>query len=332
MTRLHKLGIILFSGLLTLSVNLLPLQTHADGSLYQWYWNENFVNASGNMWSDSQGKIPTDHTYCFAYGMGAKQMNLGVNHDLTNYTGFYVPPDSRPRYQMGIDQSWPGSNTCQIYGTGMGFQLHKESIIANNPKAATGSIYGMQMIRNWGTDLSRKPWSSTYGSSPKLRVQANYTVPHRDTPTGVVQYGQIVVSLVDTTYTGPGSKAIWYAISLWDSRGQQPRNVHPDSAGTPNYIVDTYVGDTVYSTAHYNSQNIWGNAGCGCLWYGAYITKTNLINAVNDVNKISGRHYSTNPNDWAINLAGVGTEMYSPSGKLGWVGSRAWQLGVFTEQ
>jgi len=310
---------------------LVPSTSASAGTLHQWFWNESFTSADQNVRSDSQGLIPTDRTYCFAYGMGAKKLNQATPWPVADFTGFQVPQPVST-FQRGVSDSWYGSTACQLNGTRMGFQVHKDSVVQNNPISAPGNIYGMQMIRNWGSDLSRRPWGGSFSPAAALRIQANYTVPRRYTPAGVAQYGQLVVSLVDTTQNDPSySRAIWYSISLWDSRGPQGEWVATDAGGTPNYVVNTFVGATKYATAHPNSQTAWGNSGCACLWYGAYISKANLLNAVRDLNSRFGRHYSTNAADWAINLVGVGTEMMSPPGSMGWIASSAWELGAFTE-
>lgn len=136
-------------------------------------------------------------------------------------------------------------------------------------------------------------------------------------------------------------KNIWYVLSPWDSRGPgfvtnpASEDVHSDGqagGGTDNYVVNSFfLPGQKYSTIHPNSQNSVGTSGCGCLWYGAYITKQNLVAAVNRINAVYPAGMSTDPNNYLLTFVGSGTEMFAPSGTSGWIGSRVWEVMALTE-
>lgn len=287
------------------------------------YYPVNLLNIVGNTVADSP--IPTDRTVCYSYGLGTAALSQPISWNVQSFTGLGVPsPNST--YQAGVNNGWYGSSACQVTGTSMGFQVHKDS--GQNP-SPPGWIYGTQLAHNFSS-WTRRPWSDSYGSGARMRLQTNYAIQARDGTytAGLVQYGQVFVSLVDLAH----SKSIWFTISMWDSRGVQPESVQPDTGGTTNFNVVTHFANGLrYASPHPNSQNSAGNSSCGCLWYSAYVSRTNLLNAVNDINARFGQNYSTNPNDYAINFVGAGTEMYSPPGTTGWIGSRIWDVMALTE-
>ena len=309
------------------------------------------ISAASNVFSDAltnglrpgppAGTTPAGKTSCYLYGMGVKSPNVGGPPGTSAYTGV---PDASPvgNGQRGISDTWPGSTACQIRyaaeGLAMGFQLHKDSIVQDNSVAAVGSLYGMGLVHNWGTNSanygSNKPWAG-YGPTARLQLETQYAIQSRGAG-AAAEYGQIVVSLVDTTYTSTTeSKSIWLTVKLWDSRSQYSELVHRDTGGTPNYIIDT-VADSGRSfiTLNPGSQDVWGTVP-NAITYRVSMTRQNLINAVTVVNQLLATQgiapHSTNPDDYAINQVSVATEMSSPQGTTGWIGSRVNTFKVSTE-
>jgi hypothetical protein len=319
----------------------------AVGSPRVWYTAESTMSASTSIRGDSDGAILTDKTYCYVYGLGDKHINVGGTPGTQDFTGV---ADTSP---IGLGQRglwevspyshpWYGSTACQVRVNGtdrwMGFQVHKDSITDGNTINATGWIYGAQMNRNWGGDLSRRPWAAEFGADPRLAVSALYSVQDRRAEANTYQYGQFTLSLVDTT-TAEGSpyRSVWLTVSIWDSRNTHGESVHLDSGGTSNYIIDTYLASGLnYVGVGTGSQNFAGTSSCGCLYYAATISRANLIAAITEVNRkmaieTPGRPaYSLDPSNWAVNQVSVGTEMYSPPGTTGWIGSRAANLTLTT--
>lgn len=297
-----------------------------------WYSNESLEGAGGHVWSDSaSGAIPTDDTYCFAYGLGSKLMNVVGPPGTAPLTGFSTP-DPVSRFQRGIDDSTVGSTACQVAGRGMGFQLDKQSLAADNLIRPPGDIYGMQMVRNWGSSESIRPWLRSFGNTARLGVQANYAVTSRSQD-DVPQYGQFSLSIVDTSLKSTQfSRSFWLTVTLWDSRGTSPVGVHLDTGGTNNYVVATRAEQGVdFVTLAPGSQNYEGDSTCDCVWYAVDVTRNNLVDAVTAINSTIGRDiYSLDPSDYAVNLVGVGTEMYSAPGMLGTVGSAVSDLRLST--
>jgi hypothetical protein len=311
-----------------------PATTSADVvsvSSHSWYANEFIAGASRNIWSDSAGPIPTDRTYCFSYGLGTKLMNLAGSAGTAKLTGFETPAPYSD-YQRSTSDDWPGANTCQIAGQEMGFQLHKDSIVMDNAASAPGDLYGMQMLRNWGADSPIAPWADEFGRDARLLVEANYEVGSREI-NATTQYGQLVLSIVDRSQDDARySDSFWLTISLEDSRGGIAEGVHLDTGGTNNFVVTTYAATGLrFVTPHPASQDIEGTA-CACSWYGMYVSRTNLIKATKALNGTIGETiYSSDPANYRVNLVAIGTEMHSPDGTTGWVGSRTWGLRLQTQ-
>ena len=308
-------------------------------STFTWYSTET-TTVAGNVVGDpvnGVGGIPSDRTVCHLYGNGSKTPNVGGTAGTQDFTGV---PDSAPvgLSQRGITDTWYGSTACQITANGMGFQLHKDSIVSGNTIPAKGDIYGMQTIRSWAGDVSRKPWGPAFGADPKLQISANYAVQSRSASAGTVQYGQLVLSLVDTTVPAQSPHAsIWLTISLWDSRGTHTETVHSDHSGqTPNYIIDTYLATgPAFLTPVPGSQTFPATIPTST-WYGATISESQLTAAIVEVNRVmyiedpTRTPYSLNPDVYAVNIVAGGTEMYSPAGTTGWIGSRLSGLSLQT--
>jgi hypothetical protein len=278
---------------------------------------------------DGGSGIPNDRTVCFSYGLGGNALSQPVPWSVSYFTGLAVPSPAM-QYQAGVDAGWYGSSACQITGNAMGFQVHKFSAPQNN------TFYGMQLAYQWGSPTWR-PWSNSYPPSAKLRLQTYYSVSRRYT-NNTIQYGQLFVGLHDIA----SGENIWYVLSPWDSRGPSyvtnPANedVHSDGqagGGTDNYVVNSFfLPGQQYSTIHPNSQNSVGTSGCSCLWYGAYVTKQNLVAAVNRINtRYPAATMSTDPNNYLLTFIGAGTEMHAPTGTSGWIGSRIWEVMALTE-
>jgi hypothetical protein len=322
----HKRKRILIS-VLSIGLILLTVAQQAPSALASTlafhYESPALAGISGNTATDVTG-MPNNKTVCYAYGLGSDALASPVTWNVQNFTGLSVSSPAN-NFQRGVSDSWYGSNACQATGTSMGFQIHKDSGSNPNP---VGDLYGMQLAYQW-SNLNTRPWSSSlYGADPQLRLQTHYTLGADDRlGSGIVQYGQLFVSLADTVH----QKSIWYVVSLWDSRGLQPEVIMQDFGGTTNYNVVTHITDNAhYVTKHPSSQ--YSNGTGTNTWYGAYISKTNLLNAVADLNAaFPSAGFSTNPNDYAINFIGCGTEMYSPSGTTGWIGSSVSDVIALTE-
>lgn len=299
-----------------------PLTGASASTIVIHYQNPSLAGIAGHTATDGTG-IPVNQTVCYAYGVGHDALDETITWQVQDFTGLAVANKSLT--QRGVDNGWYGSNACQVSGTSMGFQLHKDSGTDANP---VGDIYGMQLAHRWDHFLI-KPWLSTsYGTDAKLRLQSNYNIEASDRMgNGIVQYGQLFVSLADTV----NHKSIWYVIFLWDSRGVQPEVVMPDFGGTSNYNVVTHIQPGArYATPHPHSQLSNGSGSNN--WYAAYVTRDNLLNAVQDINAaFPGAGFSTNPDHYAINFIGSGTEMYAPSGTTGWMGSRVSDVIALTE-
>ncbi|THF84095.1 hypothetical protein [Cohnella fermenti] len=300
-----------------------PLPSASATTLDFHYQSPALTGIAGHTATDSTG-IPANQTVCYAYGLGSGALSSAIAWSVEDFTGLVVPSPAGD-WQRGIDNSWYGSNACQATGTSMGFQVHKDSSTDTSPP---GDIYGMQLAYRWDS-LNVRPWSSSlYGADAMLRLQTHYKLGASDRlGSGIVQYGQLFVSLADTST----NKSIWYVVSLWDSRGLQAETFLQDTGGTTNYNIVTHLTDNArYATKHPSSQ--YSNGTGTNDWYGAYITKENLLNAIADLNAAyPSAGFSTDPDDYALNFIGCGTEMYSPSGTTGWIGSSISDVIALTE-
>lgn len=271
--------------------------------------------------AEGQANRASNQTLCFAYGLGSNVYSQNISWNISDFTGFAVP-NPISNYQKGIDNTWYGASSSQVYGNGMAFQCHKESGEDANP---AGWIYGMQVLHDWSTDLSIRPWKG-YGANAKMRLQTYYGTSGSYRTGDTVQYGQMFVNLVDTV----NHHNIWYVVSLWDSRGVQHESVARDTVITSNFVVNTHLTFNM----RYCERPDWShqsNKTTDEVFYCAYVSRQNLINAITDINNTFGEDLSTNPDDYAVNVIGNGVEMYSPAGSNGWIAGRQHELALYTE-
>lgn len=283
----------------------------------------NGVNGNVVVSSIPDGGTPVSgKTVCFSYGLGSTAMSQKITWPVYGFTGMSVPSLSGD-FQAGINNNAFGSSACQINGTQMGFQVHKPSA------PAEVTFYGMILQYTW-PNLSQMPfpWASTYPANAALRIQGNYKVGQRDSQ-GAIQYGHLTVGLRDRI----SGRGIWYVLSPWDSRGVPAESVHADSGGTNNVNIDTHFGrNTRFATIHPHSQTTAGDSACQCQWYAAWIAKANLQSAIATANgQLNANLFSTDPANYQITSLGAGTEMYSPPGTTGWIGSNVSDVMVLTE-
>ena len=295
--------------------------TAEASTLVAHYIQPNITNPSARFFAEGQTNRPVNETICFGYGLGSNVYSKNISWNISDFTGLTVPSPITS-YKRGISNTWYGSSSSQIYGNGMGFQCHKESGEEASP---AGWIYGMQAFHDWSTDLSIKPWKG-YGTNAKMRLQTYYGTTGSYRTGSTVQYGQLFVNLVDTA----NHHNIWYVVSLWDSRGVQAESIAKDTVIPSNFVVNTHLT----SNTRYCDRPEWSNRSNGStneVFYCAYVSRQNLLNAINDINTQYNENLSTNPDDYAVNVIGNGVEMYSPSGSNGWVAGKQHELSLYTE-
>ncbi len=266
--------------------------------------------------------IPFGVATNFVYGMGSTSFNESISWCVQDFTSYGVPSPYQS-YQRGISNSSYGATAGQIYGNGMGFMVNK--FTTGNPDPI-GDLMGMQFIYAWD-NLNLKPWNG-YGTDAKLRVQTMYGTSGTYRTGSTVQYGQLFINLVDTA--SQDNHNIWFVISLWDSRGVQAESVARDTGIPTNFVVNTHLT----SGMRYCQRPDWSNQSNGTpfyVFYCAYISRQNLINAISDLNTQFSENMSTNPDVYAINVLGCGPEMYSPDGSNGWIAAAEGECGIYTE-
>lgn len=159
--------------LVTMSVAVLlpPAPAHAESLIF--HYVSPFLSGTGGNTAissvfDGGSGIPNDHTVCFSYGLGGNALSQQIPWPVSDFTGLAVPGPAT-QYQAGVDANWYGSSACQITGNAMGFQVHKFSAPQNN------MYYGMQLAYQWGNATVR-PWSNSYPSGARFRLQTYYSV------------------------------------------------------------------------------------------------------------------------------------------------------------
>lgn len=314
------LSSILFCSFLSLSpqcsapVSATSLVTH-----YTQPW---ITDITGHFTAEGNQSIPFNTATNFVYGLGSTSFSQSISWKAEDFTAFGVPtPYSN--YQRGIDNNGYGSTAGQIYGNGMGFMVNKYSSANPNP---VGDLMGMQFIYAW-ENLNLKPWNG-YGTNAKLRIQVNYGTSGTYRTGNTVQYGQLFVNLVDTSSSD--NHNIWFVVNLWDSRGVQAESVARDTGIPTNFVVNTHLT----SNMSYCQRPDWSNQTNGStykVFYCAYISRQNLINAITALNTAFSENMSTNPDNYAVNVLGCGPEMYSPSGSNGWIAALEDGCGIYTE-
>ena len=280
------------------------------------------TDISGHYIAEGSGIIPSDSDQLFAYGLGSTTLDQSISWNVSDFTNFTVPsPISN--YQRGINNSGYGHTAGQFYGNGMGFMVNKYSTGNPNP---VGDLMGMQLLHSW-SQWTVRPWYG-YGSGAKLRIQTNYATTGSYRQGNAIQYGQLFVNLIDTATTGYHN--VWYVISLWDSRGVQAESVARDTALSSHFVVNTHL---TYNMS-YCERPDWSNQSNGStadVFYCAYISRQNLINAITNINTTFSENLNTNPDNYIINVIGCGAEMYSPSGTNGWIAAKQHDCSMYTE-
>ncbi|MHB8962661.1 MAG: hypothetical protein ACYC5K_05860 [Saccharofermentanales bacterium] len=319
-TLIVKIMITFLLACTVFSADLLPAEVTAT-TLATHYTQPWITDISGHFTAEGASPIPFNTATNFVYGMGSTSFSQSISWTVQDFTAFGVPTPFQ-NYQRGINSGY-GSTAGQIYGNGMGFMVNKFS--TGNPDPV-GDLMGMQFIHAWD-NLNLKPWNG-YGSDAKLRIQVNYGTSGTYRTGATVQYGQLFVNLVDTSSSD--NHNIWFVVNLWDSRGVQAESVARDTGIPTNFVINTHLT----SGMSYCSRPDWSNQTNGTtykVFYCAYISRQNLINAITALNSAFSENMSTNPDHYAVNVLGCGPEMYSPDGSNGWIAALEDGCGLYTE-
>jgi hypothetical protein len=124
---------------------------------------------------------------------------------------------------------WYGSTSCGQSATGVWSFLTNSCLDAECTANAAGRT--AQLI--YGLGGYRRP----FVGGGRLRVAVDFNVTERLTPAGVDQFGLVWIALRDTRGTADRDDdiRIWYAVTLWDTRGR-------DITAFPPVISDWYAG------------------------------------------------------------------------------------------
>jgi hypothetical protein len=253
------------------------------------------------------------------FGMGTSAQTP-VTWPIVDFTGLPAPSPA-DQYQRARSTSY-GSMGFQVNSSGMGYWINTDSATAFN------NYMGARIYYIWNQSDDIRPWDSgRYGSSPVLRAEAQWFKHQHSLSNGGIFFGQLGVTVVDVVH----QKAVFFTWTLWDSRGSSEYReyVHGDTGGTSNPIVTTVLaGGTQYCTKLSTSQATGSVGGL----FGARVSRTQLVNAINDCNSLMGSGLSTNPNDYRLVHLWCGGEGYRPTSSARiTAGYRTYTLNCLTE-
>ena len=195
--------------------------------------------------------IPHNETYLVFWRMQNLTLTA-VNYALSAYTGFNTssPYES---YQRGVVNSRPVT-TIQWYGRAVGML----NVPSTSPHI--GNIMPITLHHTF-SPATLQPW-------PSRQYELSYTVevkiPFSDTPTGVVNYAQAYMTILDITT----NKWFWIGGTIFDSRAfaNFPNGVgletDPNNSSVANPIVNSSLVDGMSYThmdilSAYASNTIW---------------------------------------------------------------------------
>ncbi len=245
--------------------------------------------------------------YCSYYRLGDElkyqdSTNEGLTSGLTTSTPF-------SSYQEG-DKESSAYNACQAQGTYWGQAVRGPS---GNGCTETCGMHHYVSLKSQGE--SDQPWGGVFGE-PSLVLSAEAgvaTFTHTGTSYG--GWGYVCPELEDTEESFHG--VIEYCFQEWRSanNASEWKNERKgECGGHGTVMVNTYFSPgTIYATEMSGSANTFELASSGSGHFEAKITKTNLIKAVQLLNKeCAGWHLSENPEKYAL----IGVEQ----GLEGWDG------------
>ncbi len=271
--------------------------------------------------SEINGRIPGDRpwpqnkTIIHTGGLGdvsARSIPWPVK-DFTRFDPTGNPGD----FQKGVAEDFYGSSAVQLQGYTAGMHIHSYS-------SPTSGIYKLaQVAYAWEQNVF--PWK--YGGKANLCMSYYAAVPNSWTGDGSINYSYIAAAVRDMS-TG---KVLWIAMIHYDSRGEDGFYEGPVWWEEQNTAIAVgYYGGQRYSSLIPTSYRSTGKTWNNWRYYGCGISQGQLQAMVNDINDRYDLKFSTSPDEYRLELFGVGPEMTVTGGKQGHMSMKVKEIWIFT--
>jgi hypothetical protein len=331
---------------------LSPISAHAATFMHYGPPNAAAGALIGHSVAGGAGTLPNDYPapkpwdqpagdYCTAYKFAqpsapttAAPLATPSDVNLLNATGF-DPGLPRESFQLRHNAQ-PDSSACQAKGAVWGFWAN-----ANTANNYCGSWCGVRHDYSTGRALGTRPWSNGYGAAARLVMSAYRYVRTYAADLG---WSYLCAMLQDTT----NSQRLEYCLRVWRSwtgpAYDAPIVFRDPQIGTGYTAVvsDVTAAGTRYAQNWGGATTVLGTQPSGNT-YTAAITRTHLVNAINDANaQIRSTNlgtcfglltlvscYSTDPDKYA--LLGIEDGLELRGSAASWFGGYSSGLRVYTE-
>jgi hypothetical protein len=233
-----------------------------------------------------------------------------------DFTGFY-PTGNPGDFQRGGTEDFYGSSAVQLQGYTAGMHINSCS------SPATDTYKLAQVFYGWWQGVF--PWR--YGSKANLCVGHYAAVPNSWTGGGSINYTYAAIAVRDMS-TG---NVLWIAMVQYDSRGEAALVETPiwwKELNSP--LAMGYYGGQRYSSLVPTSHESTGQTWNDWRYYGFCVSRDQLEMMINEVNSRFDQDLSTNPDDYGLELFGIGPEMYTADGTRGHMSMQVKEIWVFT--
>ncbi|MDD2393102.1 MAG: hypothetical protein PHV88_03490 [Eubacteriales bacterium] len=271
------------------------------------YSPETISSISGRAYADSD--CPSNWLNMSLFGATGNGVSQIIsNWNLGDFT-YLVSPSPVGSYQRGISNGDYGSTSVQMTSDAVGAELHTWSI-----PGGSGYNYNLlngQVKYKWDYTDNKRPWAhsnSVFKFSFNLKVNNSYMIGGScgyvyasiliEDPNG--KYFSIQPQIYDTRYV-PNSEYVGWDAGM--NAGYANSYYRYDNNGVARYCTK--------NPASYSSTN---STWTDWHWYGFSIDRTQLLNAINDVNNTYGAGLSTDPSEWRLLLITIQDEIYWPTG------------------
>lgn len=288
-----------FSHIVFLLLVLSAVVKPANAVVSSYYYTpECITNISGRVFTDRSG--PLHFLNMSVFSQPSIIESQAVTWMVGDFTGVY-PSSPIDCYQRGVDNSWYGSCAVQIYCTQMGAMLHTWSVPTRN------TLINSQVKYEWSSFDNIHPWMHT---DSVFKVSFHLKVPAAYMTSGACGYVYASICLAD-----PNGKYFWLQPAAFDTRGiSNSESVGWDKGTSSAYAGTFYGSNTRYISKDPASAISTGTTWNTWRWYCFTIDRTQLLNAVNDINSRYNVGLSSNPAAYRLGMITIQDEIYWPLG------------------
>lgn len=252
---------------------------------------------------------PVHQTFIRLGGMSASATSQTITGwNLGKYTGAKTS-GTIANYQRGVNNNVPGSSAVQLFGNTAGFIVDTTSIPGNS--AYTFGLANAQWGYAWNSADAIKPWAT---STSKFNMDFDMKIPiakHKSNSEPGYVYASILVR------DGTSGKYLYIQPQILDTR-YIPYEFYGFDVGTQT----AFVGVKFVSNGRYASKTSTSTASTKTAWnawkhFGFTINRTQLNNAITDINAVYGAGLSLDYANYTLILITIQDEVYWGSGVRG---------------